>query len=109
MELQARWIANILAGKVPPPLKKDVKRGLLDEKAIRYIESKTQFPRSNYVGFMYQLAEELNAVPEDFINNDDPFLPMIPADFRRNGIGANFSIANKQRDKLTKRIRMNNA
>ena len=56
MELQARWIARILAGELPPPSEEATRYGIEEERSIRLANPRPQFPYADFVGLADALA-----------------------------------------------------
>jgi cation diffusion facilitator CzcD-associated flavoprotein CzcO len=63
IELQARWAAKVLSGQLPIPSEQTQRDGIALERRIRERVPRLQFPHSDYVGMMADLAEELGIDP----------------------------------------------
>ncbi|KAF9505958.1 hypothetical protein BS47DRAFT_1489564 [Hydnum rufescens UP504] len=63
IELQARWAAKVLSGQLPIPPEQTQRDGIALERRIRERVPRFQFPHSDYVGIMADLAEELGIDP----------------------------------------------
>nr|WP_294553030.1 DUF6314 family protein [uncultured Rhodopila sp.] len=89
MELQARWLARILAGEVPMPDRAAMLAGIAEEGALRSQEPRPQFPHADFVAMADTLAREAGVFPE--LPADDPLRlrvtqgPLVPAQFRLSG------------------------
>lgn len=105
MELQARTAAAVFSGKQEAPSRKQSREDTLKEMRIRQQKNRPPFPRGDYVGFMMELASRLDILPVDLLMEaHTKTTEMIPADFRRFGIGAKPAIAQQQRTLLLNRI-----
>jgi hypothetical protein len=97
MELQARWIARILAGELPLPNRAAMLDGIAQEQAIRSQLPRPQFPHGDLVGLADGLAKELGAFPT--LSESDPLHtkvfegPMVPAQYRLTGPDARPDLA----------------
>ncbi|CAF1197854.1 unnamed protein product [Adineta ricciae] len=58
-ELQARWVASIFAGLLPSPSIAAQQIGLEVERTVRAQQPRPQFPHSDYVGLINDLAKEI--------------------------------------------------
>ena len=99
MEMQARWIAGTFSNAIAPPSKEAHEKALEDEWNIRLQHPQPQFPRSDYMGFMMELAQEIGVVPTELVNGFANKNPMLPCDFRRHGPGCTPELAKETRDK----------
>eukprot|EP00820_Chromera_velia_P009330 Cvel_21090.t1-p1 / transcript=Cvel_21090.t1 / gene=Cvel_21090 / organism=Chromera_velia_CCMP2878 / gene_product=Dimethylaniline monooxygenase [N-oxide-forming] 2, putative / transcript_product=Dimethylaniline monooxygenase [N-oxide-forming] 2, putative / location=Cvel_scaffold1950:5509-7101(-) / protein_length=531 / sequence_SO=supercontig / SO=protein_coding / is_pseudo=false len=71
IDVQARWVASLVVGKVSRPPQEKLKRFLEDERAVRatgYVGEEAEghrhpFPHSNVVGFTDSIAEEIGERP----------------------------------------------
>ena len=63
IELQARWVAKVLSGQLPVPSVQVQHDGIALERRIRERVPRPQFPHSDYVGVMSDLATELGVDP----------------------------------------------
>ena len=89
MELQARWVARILAGELPPPSKEAMRNGVEEERSIRLAYPRPQFPYADFVGLADALAREVGVLPKLPADHPlQPFLtrgPVIAAHYRLSG------------------------
>jgi dimethylaniline monooxygenase (N-oxide forming) len=89
MELQARWLAAILAGELPMPDRVAMLAGIAEERALRTQQPRPQFPHGDFVAMADSLAREAGIFPE--LPPADPLLPrvtmgpLVPAQFRLSG------------------------
>jgi len=101
MELQARWAAALISGKVAPPSINEMEQGLAASRAIRDADPRSQFPHGDYIGFCDDLAKQINAYPDfENIKDKDPDLyrllydnPMFPPHYRLFGLNAKPQLA----------------
>jgi hypothetical protein len=97
MELQARWIARILAGEQPMPDRAAMLAGIAEERVIRSQLPRPQFPHGDLVGLADGLAKEIGVFPT--LSKDDPLRkrvfegPMVPAQYRLIGAHAKPDLA----------------
>ncbi len=83
MELQARWIARILAGELALPDRAVMLDGIAEERAIRAQMPRPQFPHGDFVGLADGLAKEIGVFP--ILSEEDPLYirvscgPVVPA------------------------------
>ncbi len=75
MELQARWIARILAGELPPPSEEAMRNGIEEERSIRLANPRPQFPYGDFVGLADALAREVGVLPK--LPPDHPLQPIV--------------------------------
>lgn len=75
MELQARWIARILAGELPPPSEEAMRNGIEEERSIRLADPRPQFPYADFVGLADGLAREVGVLPK--LPPDHPLQPFV--------------------------------
>ncbi len=98
MELQARWAAAVLAGKLPRPDPLDLEHAVAAERAIRDVRPRPQFPHADYPAMCDALAEKLGVMP-DLLHDGTGlgrFLwhgPVLPAQYRLSGRHARPDIA----------------
>ena len=64
MELQARWVASIASGEIPPPSLAEMRKGVEIERGIRNRRPRPQFPHGDYVRLADGFAREFGAFPE---------------------------------------------
>jgi dimethylaniline monooxygenase (N-oxide forming) len=89
MELQARWLAQVLAGELPMPDRATMLAGIAEERMLRAQEPRPQFPHADFVAMADMLAREAGVFPE--LPADDPLRsrvaqgPLVPAQFRLSG------------------------
>lgn len=89
MELQARWLALILAGELPMPDRAAMLAGIAEEGELRTRQPRPQFPHGDFVAMADSLAREAGVFPE--LAKNDPLLgrvtegPLAPAQFRLSG------------------------
>ena len=89
MELQARWLARIVAGELPMPDRLAMLGGIAGERALRTQQPRPQFPHPDFVAMADSLAREAGVFPE--LAADDPLRmrvlegPLVPAQFRLSG------------------------
>jgi hypothetical protein len=97
MELQARWIAGIVAGELPMPDRATMLAGIAEEQAIRSQLPRPQFPHGDLVGLADGLAREIGVMP--MLSEGDPLRtrvtegPMVPAQYRLTGPHAKLNLA----------------
>jgi dimethylaniline monooxygenase (N-oxide forming) len=106
MEMQARWSMGVASGLITAPSLAESIEGIRYENDIRHTAPRPQFPRADYVGYMHALATRIGCVPCDLLEEtqENDKVPMIPADFRRAGFGANKTIASLQRNRMIERL-----
>ena len=75
MELQARWIARILAGELPTPSEEAMRIGIEEERSIRLANPRPQFPYGDFVGLADALAREVGVLPK--LPPDHPLQPFV--------------------------------
>jgi dimethylaniline monooxygenase (N-oxide forming) len=89
MELQARWIARILAGELPLPSEEEMRYGIEEERSIRLATPRPQFPYADFVGLADALAREAGVLPNLPPDHSlQPFVargPVIGAHYRLSG------------------------
>ena len=97
MELQARWAAMMISGSLPVPSNESAIYAIDEERRLRNIEPRPQFPHGNYVEFADSIAEAVKVVPKNY---EDPDLnqaiddgPVVPSQFRLNGPHSNVRAA----------------
>src|SRR5258708_3648946 len=61
--LQSQWVAEVFSGKRPGPSPDELAHGLSMEKMLRDTIPRPQFPHSDYVGLLHDLAETLDITP----------------------------------------------
>ncbi len=61
--LQSQWVAEVFSGKRPGPSPDELAHGLSMEKMLRDTIPRPQFPHSDYVGLLNDLAETLDITP----------------------------------------------
>jgi dimethylaniline monooxygenase (N-oxide forming) len=99
MELQARWIARILAGELPPPTEEAMRFGIEEERGVRRANPRPQFPYGDFVGLADALAREAGVLPR--LPPDHPLQPLfargpvIAAHYRLAGPHANPELAER--------------
>lgn len=104
MEMEARWIAAILSGQIKLPGNQSYNVQLQIERDIRNQDPRPDFPRRDYPGFMMKLANEIGVLPTDLWAPGSTDTPMLPADFRRFGIGKKPELAEETRKKTLIRM-----
>jgi len=106
MEMQARWAAGVFSGQIRHPSSDQHEYELLVERQLRAQMPRPNFPRGGYVDYMAEFGAELGVLPHDLLAQagDDSWVPMIPADFRRTGLGAKPELAAQQRNRVLKRL-----
>lgn len=97
MELQARWMAGLAAGEIPPPSLARMRAGVEIERAIRNRRPRPQFPHGDYVRLADGFAREFGVYPEGPEVADMAARlvdgPMIAANFRLVGPDAKPQLA----------------
>lgn len=110
MELQARWACMAFSGQVPLPSKDEIRLGIDEEKKIREMLPRPQFPHGDYVGLCEDLAAQIGVKP-DFkkMRDDNPRLydqlvngPFTVASYRLTGFANNSSLALQIIEKINK-------
>jgi dimethylaniline monooxygenase (N-oxide forming) len=101
MELQARWACMAFSGKIPLPSQEEIELGIIEERKIREMQPRPQFPHGDYVGLCEDLAQQIGAAPDlEKIKEEDPKLykqlmdgPFTAASYRLNGFGSDRELA----------------
>lgn len=94
MELQARWLAGMMSGRLSRPGLDEIAAGLEQERRLRDSWPRPQFPHDNYVAFADDFARALGVMPDlhgedrDLVDN-----PVIPSQYRLQGPHANREVA----------------
>lgn len=92
MELQARWAAGVLSGRLPAPDRAAMDRAMAVERAIRDQRPRPQFPHADYPDMCDALAARLDVMPDlDQTTAFGRFLwhgPVLPAHYRLRGAHA---------------------
>jgi dimethylaniline monooxygenase (N-oxide forming) len=89
MELQARWIARVLAGELAMPDRATMLAGVAAAAALRARRPRPQFPHGDFVGLADGLAREVGVFPT--LAESDPLRlrvlegPLIAAQYRLVG------------------------
>lgn len=86
MELQARWIAGIAAGLMPPPSDAEMAEGIAVSRRLRHKQPRPQFPHGDFVDLADGLARTIGVYPHldarhplrDHVERG----PVIPAHYR---------------------------
>jgi dimethylaniline monooxygenase (N-oxide forming) len=75
MELQAQWASFVFAEKRPLPTQQEIDLGIAEERRIREMRPRPQFPHPDYVGLCEDLARQCNVAPDlEKIKEKDPLL-----------------------------------
>ncbi|MEN2991824.1 NAD(P)-binding domain-containing protein [Tistrella sp. BH-R2-4] len=92
MDLQARWAAGVLSGRLPAPDRPAMDRAMAMERAIRDQRPRPQFPHADYPDMCDALAARLDVMPDlDQTTTFGRFLwqgPVLPAHYRLRGAHA---------------------
>lgn len=75
LELQARWIAGILAGQLALPSPEAMYAGIEEERSIRFANHRPQFPHADFVRLADGLAREIGVLPQ--LPPDHPIQPFV--------------------------------
>jgi dimethylaniline monooxygenase (N-oxide forming) len=100
MEMQARWVAGVFAGRLPAPSREERRSGVVDALNIKMQLPRPQFPYADYVGLTDRLAKYAGCYPD--LSPSDPLYnavrqgPFLPVHFRLAGPGANRSYVEDQ-------------
>lgn len=100
-ELQARWAMSVFSGHLAMPPQETILKGIEEEKKIRELTPRAQYPHGDYVNFADQLASELNLLPnfdELLLKNSELHKklwkgPLLPAHYRLYGRHSKFDLA----------------
>lgn len=89
MELQARWIAGVLSGRLPAPSNDDIEAGVTAALALKDMRPRPQFPYADYVGLADSLARKVGCYPDldptDRLYNDVAKGFFLPSHYRLKG------------------------
>ena len=91
MELQSRWIMGVFSGRLDLPSTKDMMQGLLQERKIRNLNPRPQFPHSDYVEMAKRLARFVGVMPRE----EDQTGSLLPYHFRLCGFGSDEVLARR--------------
>ena len=94
MELQSRWACMAFADKEQYyPTSVELEKGMKEERRLRNLNPRPQFPHGDYVAFADALAVKIQVLPT--FGKDDKManLAVIPAQFRLQGPHSNKEVA----------------
>jgi dimethylaniline monooxygenase (N-oxide forming) len=112
MELQARLATGILAGNIPPISPEQMHVDIEEERKIRALNPRPQFPHADYVGYCDHLASLIGCLPNmRQLQIQDPELhrqlwhgPHLPTNYRLFGPYAEPQLFKRQFAQVSKKI-----
>lgn len=101
IELQARWAIGIFTSAIAQPSEEEQRKGIDEERVIRQLHPRPQFPHSTYVAMCEDLAKDAGCLPDlEKIKDKDPDLhkmlwegPFSAASYRLTGPNSNPELA----------------
>lgn len=111
IELQARWACMAFSSKVALPSIQEMNEGINEERKIRELPERPQFPHGDYVSFAEDLAKQISVLPNfEQIKLEDPILysrlwegPLSPASYRLTGFANQPGLAKNIIEKINRR------